>query len=157
MSMSSYYQNLRDKVGAELLFMPSVAAVVRNEEDHILFIRKGNEQTWGLPAGAIEIGETPAQAITREVYEETGLTIQPTQIIGVFGGEKYQYQYSNGHQVEYLVIVFQCSIISGKLEAKDAEAEQLSFFNESEIPNIAIPYPKEIFLKNATEGKTIFE
>ncbi|TVX92655.1 NUDIX domain-containing protein [Paenibacillus agilis] len=157
MSMSPYYQNLRDKVGAELLFMPSVAAVVRNEESHILFIRKGNEQIWGLPAGAIEIGETPAQAIVREVYEETGLTIVPTQIIGVFGGEKYQYQYSNGHQVEYLVIVFECSIIGGKLEAMDGEAEQLSFFREDELPDIAIPYPKEIFFKNVTEGRTVFE
>ncbi|MBD8501154.1 NUDIX domain-containing protein [Paenibacillus arenosi] len=157
MSMSPYYQNLRDKVGAGLLFMPSVAAVVRNEEGHILFIRKGNEQTWGLPAGAIEIGETPALAIVREVYEETGLTIVPNQIIGVFGGEKYQYQYSNGHQVEYLVIVFGCSIIGGKLEAKDGEAEELCFFSEDEIPDIVIPYPKEIFLKNVMEGKTMFE
>lgn len=54
--MSEYYQEIRGKVGSELLMMPSVAAVIRNKEDEILFIRKPEESLWGLPAGAIEPG-----------------------------------------------------------------------------------------------------
>ncbi|GIP18119.1 NUDIX hydrolase [Paenibacillus montaniterrae] len=157
MPMSEYYKNMRSKVGSELLFMPSVAAIVRNENNEILFIRKSNETIWGLPAGAIEIGETPAQAIRREVYEETGLTVNPERIIGVFGGDKYKYEYSNGHKVEYLVIMFECSIIEGILYALDGEAEELRFYKQDEIPEIAIPYPKEIFDRELNKEKTLFE
>lgn len=65
MPMSEYYQGIRGKVGSELLMMPSVAAVVRNKEDEILFIRKPGESLWGLPAGAIEPG-----SVLEEPYAE---------------------------------------------------------------------------------------
>lgn len=157
MSMSEYYQELRGKVGSELLMMPSVAAIIRNKEDEILFIRKSGESTWGLPAGAIEPGERPGRAVRREVYEETGLMVHPTSIIGVFGGEKFRYEYSNGDQVEYTVIVFECSIIRGMLRAVDGEAEEFKFFKETDLPVTAIPYPPGIFIKEREVVKTIFE
>lgn len=155
--MSDYYKNLRDKLGPDLLFMPSVAAVVRNEKNEILFIRKENEVTWGLPAGAIEMGETPSIAVKREVYEETGLHVNAERILGVFGGEKYRYTYRNGHQVEYIVTVFECSIIDGELNGLDGEAVELRFFTEEEIPEIAIQYPKELFMKDLHSDRALYE
>lgn len=155
MPMSEYYQELRGKVGSSLLMMPSVAAIIRNEEQEILCIRKPGETLWGLPAGAIEPGENPSRALRREVYEETGLMVNPVRIIGIFGGEKFRCQHNNGDQVEYLVIVFECVIVKGILRGIDGEVEELKFFKE--IPELAIPYPKEIFQQDASETKTIFE
>lgn len=157
MPMSEYYQGIRGKVGSELLMIPSVAAVIRNKEDEILFIRKPGESVWGLPAGAIEPGERPGRTLRREVYEETGLMVHPISVLGVFGGGKYKYEYSNGDQVEYTVIVFECSIIRGTLRGLDGEAEEFKFFKETELPEIAIPYPAEIFIKDREQAKTIFE
>lgn len=84
MGMSGYYKNLREKIGSELILLPSVAGVIRNEHGEILFGRKHNhnQENWGLIAGAIEIGETPAQAMVREALEETGLDVEPERIIG---------------------------------------------------------------------------
>ncbi len=82
MGMSDYYQKLRDKVGNDLLFIPSVAGVVRNELGEILLQNKGNGEKWSLPAGAIEPGEAPAGAMVREVWEETGLSACATKVIG---------------------------------------------------------------------------
>ncbi|MFR9710220.1 NUDIX domain-containing protein [Paenibacillus sp. MB22_1] len=155
--MSEYYKNIRNKIGPDLLFIPSVAAIIRNEKNDILFIRKKGETIWGLPAGAIEIGESPSESIKREVYEETGLIIHPKRIIGVFGGDKYRYEYTNGHKVEYIVTIFECSIRSGELSPVDGEAEELRYYAEEEIPPIAIPLPKEIFIKKLSKDKTIFE
>src|SRR5690625_585711 len=90
MGMSDYYKNLRDMVGNELIFMPSVAGIVRNEKEDILFQYKGNEKKWSLPAGAIEIGEPPAKAVVREVWEETGLIVIPKQLSGVYGGNDFR-------------------------------------------------------------------
>ncbi len=157
MPMSEYYQIIREKVGSELLMIPSVAAIIRNNDDEILFVRKSEETLWGLPAGAIEPGERPGRALRREVYEETGLMVHPVTILGVFGGDKYKYTYSNGDQVEYTIIVFECTIVKGTLRGVDGEIEELKFFKETELPEIAIPYPKEIFIRDPDKVNMTFE
>ena len=157
MPMSEYYRELRGKTGSGLLMIPSVAAVVRDDQDRILLIRKKGEALWGLPAGSVEPGETPSRALRREVFEETGLMVTPEQILGVFGGEHYRYQYPNGDQVEYTAIVFQCCIVKGNLRSMDGEAEELAFFKEDELPGLAIPYPPKLFLRDSAEKKVIFD
>ncbi|MGM4915161.1 NUDIX domain-containing protein [Rhizobium sp. 768_B6_N1_8] len=47
---------------------------------------KGSGEGWSPPAGAIELVETPEQAIEREVLEETGLTVIRSEVLAVFGG-----------------------------------------------------------------------
>ncbi|WP_455644304.1 hypothetical protein [Paenibacillus chitinolyticus] len=49
MGMSDYYRNLREKVGSERIFVPSVAGIVRNEPGDILLQNKGNGEKWSLP------------------------------------------------------------------------------------------------------------
>ena len=80
----------------------------RDETGRILFQKKGR---WDLEhaAGAIEPGENPAQAIVREVREETGLKVKPERIVGVFGGNGFRLEYSNGDQIEYTVGLSECS------------------------------------------------
>ncbi|MGG3471363.1 NUDIX domain-containing protein [Neobacillus pocheonensis] len=146
MGMSDYYKKLREKVGNELIFMPSVAAIVRNDLGEILLQNKGNGENWSLPAGAIELGEAPAEAVVREVWEETGLYVLPKKLLGVFVGKDFRYQYPNGHQVEYSVFMFDCEIQSGELCPIDNETAELQYFNPSNMPELALPYPKDIFL-----------
>ncbi|URN93805.1 MAG: NUDIX domain-containing protein [Candidatus Pristimantibacillus lignocellulolyticus] len=151
MGMSNYYKNLREKIGDELIFMPCVAGIIRNEKGNILFGRKHNEQNWGLIAGAIEIGETPAQAMIREALEETGLDIEPIRIIGVYGGKEQRLTYKNGHQVEYVTIVFECTIKDGQLDPDNEEMKELKFFSEDQIPPIANTFPDYIFSSKQEE------
>ena len=151
MGMSAYYKNLREKIGEQLIFMPAVAGIIRNQHGEILFGRKHNEDNWGLIAGAIELGETPAQAMIREALEETGLVIEPVKIIGVYGGQQQRFTYSNGHQVEYLTIVFECQIESGQLKHDNEEMAELKFFSEQAIPPIANKYPSYIFSSEQQE------
>lgn len=146
MPMSEYYKQLREKIGTELLFNPCVAAIIRNEKGEILFQRPSmNSDVWSLPAGAIEIGETPREAVIREVYEETGLNVNPNKMIGVFGGREFRYTYPDGNQVEYLILMFECIVESGTLQPIDGESADLQYFDTDSIPKLAIPYPKEIF------------
>ena len=77
--MSPYFQQLRARIGHDLLLLPSVAAVIRNSDGRLLLQEKASGEGWSLPAGAIEPGESPAQAVRREVLEETGLTIEPRE------------------------------------------------------------------------------
>ncbi|PLT28646.1 NUDIX hydrolase [Peribacillus deserti] len=154
MGMSAYYKNLREKVGNELIFMPSVACIVRNEGGEILLQNKGNGEPWSLPAGAIEPGETPADAAAREVQEETGLTITPKRLAGVFGGKEYRYQYPNGHQVEYNIFLFECEINHGELLPLDNETAELCYFKPENMPELALPYPKSLFIE--TDRQSVY-
>ena len=151
MGMSNYYQDLRDKLGSGLIFMPSVAGIVRNESGEILFQNKGNGEKWSLPAGAIELGEAPAEAVVREVWEETGLKVLPEKLLGVFGGKEFRYEYPNGHKVEYVVFVFECRPVGGEHKPIDSETAELRYFRPDNMPELALPYPESIFIK--TDGE----
>lgn len=60
-----------------------VAAVVLHDRD-VLLVRRGREPmlgAWSLPGGALELGETTAEGVAREVLEETGLRVEAVEII----------------------------------------------------------------------------
>jgi mutator protein MutT len=152
MPISPYLKNIREKVGNTLLLLPAVAAIVLNEHGHILFQKRADDGLWSLPAGSIEPDETPAQAIVREVEEETGLIVVVERVLGVFAGKDFTCTYPNGDMVQYSVSVFLCRIEAGKLEARDGESVELHFLPSSRVPTLQVGYPKELFpldFKNA--------
>ena len=109
----NYIQSLRSKIGHDLIMLPGVAAVISDADGRLLLQEKASGEGWSLPAGAIELGETPEQAIEREVFEETGLRVVRSEILAVFGGSEFRCTYPNGDQVEYLVVLFKC-VTSGE-------------------------------------------
>lgn len=142
MPISDYLRELRRLVGPRLLLMPGVAGIVRDAEDRVLFIRRADNGRWGLPAGAIDPGETPADAVMREVREETGLAVRPTRVAGVFGGAGFRVHYENGDDAEYTVVVFDCEVIGGTLHPADGEALELRYFAPNEAPQLHVAYPR---------------
>jgi 8-oxo-dGTP pyrophosphatase MutT (NUDIX family) len=92
-------------------------------------------------AGAIEPGETPQEAVIREVAEETGLIVSANTILGVFGGREFRYTYSNGHSVEYVVTMFKCQVLQNASAWTDNETRSLRYFAKDDMPSLALPYP----------------
>jgi 8-oxo-dGTP diphosphatase len=65
--------------------IPCVGAIVRDRAGRLLLIKRGHAPEagkWSLPGGRIEPGETDAQALVREMREETGLTVLPGPLLG---------------------------------------------------------------------------
>ena len=144
MPISDYLRDLRALVGHRLLLVPGVAAIVRDTDDRVLFMRRADNGEWGLPAGAIDPGETPAEAIARVVREETGLEVRPSRIAGVFGGSGFRVRYENGDEAEYTVVVFDCEVVGGTLSATDGEALELRYFAPDEAPELQVAYPRSL-------------
>ena len=142
--MPSYFQQLRAKIGHDLLLLPSVSAVIRDSDGRLLLQEKASGEGWSLPAGAIEPGESPVQAVKREVLEETGLTVEPREILGVFGGTEFRYVYPNGDVVEYTVVLFRCEVTGRSQAPLDRETRSLRYFRADEMPPLALPYPADL-------------
>jgi 8-oxo-dGTP diphosphatase len=65
--------------------IPCVGAVVTDPQGRLLMIKRGREPgagLWSIPGGRIEPGETDAEALVREMLEETGLTVEVGRLLG---------------------------------------------------------------------------
>ncbi len=130
-----------------MLLNPGVSAIIRDDEGRVLLQKRSDDGTWSLPAGAIDPGETPAEAVVREAYEETGLHVVPEKVAGVFGGKGFRHTYPNGDKLEIISIVFLCRVTGGELGGLDGETLELRYMLPEEFPESPIlsRYPKELF------------
>jgi 8-oxo-dGTP pyrophosphatase MutT (NUDIX family) len=135
--MSPYLAELRSIVGARPLMLSSAAGVVSDDAGRILLGRHEVGGHWVIPGGIIDPGETPAQAMVREVREETGLTVSPTELLGVWGGTaEHHVTYPNGHEVDFLLIAFEARVVGGRLDTASEELTELGWYQSTEIRSL---------------------
>lgn len=111
MPMSEYVQVIRSRIGNDFLLLPGVTAVIRDGE-RFLLARHAHSGLWSLIGGGIEPGEEPADALVREVFEETGADVRVTGIIGAYGGDPMMVEYPNGDRVGYVTIAYECELLT---------------------------------------------
>ncbi|MGQ9853715.1 MAG: NUDIX domain-containing protein [Candidatus Oleimicrobiaceae bacterium] len=101
---------------------PAVGVVVVNDSGVLLVKRKyaPRQGLWSLPAGFMEIDETPAETAVREAREETGLEVRVGPLLGVYAGD-------DDPRVRVVLIVYKAEIVGGSLMAGD-DAEEARFF-----------------------------
>lgn len=134
MPISDYLAGLRRHVGHDLLMMPCAAAIIRDDQGGVLLQRRSDTGTWGVPGGALDPDEHPAQACVREVHEETGLIVRPVSVVAV---ETHPITaYPNEDVVQPICIVFACEVEGGKLGSLDGESLELRFFPVEELPDV---------------------
>ena len=99
----SYEGQLRKVIGSRKLILPSVRAVISDGENRFLFVRRRDNGDWAMPAGAIELDESPLDTLRREVQEETGLIVESATLISVcsFTGVN-----SYGNDAHWIAFVF---------------------------------------------------
>ena len=108
MAISDYLRDLRTRIGTTLVLMPSVAALIFDEQGRVLLARHSNGGVWSTPGGAIDPDEAPQDAVVREVWEELGLRVEPTRCLGSFRGPEFRITYANGDVVSYVITAFEC-------------------------------------------------
>ena len=118
---------------------PSVSAVIFDRRRRLLLQQRSDGGQWGLPGGSIEIGESLATAVVREVLEETGLTVTPRRLIGVYSDPSLQViRYPNGNVWHYVNVCFECAVRGGRLTTCD-ETLALDWFPPDRLPPTLLP------------------
>src|SRR3954467_3624108 len=139
MPMSDYVRRVRAKMGNEFLLMPSVTALVFDEQRRVLLVRPVHrDNVWVAPGGSVDPDEQPQDAVVREVWEETGLLVEPTELRGVFGGPEYRVWYANGDEVGYVMAVYECRAIGGELKPDQEEIAEARFFSAAELGDVTL-------------------
>lgn len=143
--ISEYTRQLREHVGTSLLMLPGVAAIIRDDSGRVLVLRTP-DGAWTLPAGQVEPGESPRDAVVREVREELALEVTATRLLDVFGGAAWRVTYANGDEVEYMVSVFACDVASGSLTCDGDEIAEAHWVPGQHVPSLlTLPYPVSLF------------
>ena len=118
---------------------PSVSAVIFDRRGRLLLQQRSDGGQWGLPGGSVEIGESVAAAVVREVLEETGLTVHPRRIVGVYSDPSFQVvRYPDGNVWHYVSICFECKVVGGELTTCD-ETLALDYFPPARLPKTLLP------------------
>jgi 8-oxo-dGTP pyrophosphatase MutT (NUDIX family) len=76
-------ETLRETVFARPTPLSVGDGAVINAKGEILLIQRADNQHWAMPGGGLMVGETPAEGVEREVFEETGLRCRAVQLAGV--------------------------------------------------------------------------
>ena len=135
MAISEHVARLRAAVGHELLVLPAVSVLAVDSRDRVLLAwPAGHDDGWHVPGGAVDPGESPAEAAVREAREETGAEVRLVRLLGAFGGPNHEIHYPNGDQVAYVVTLYQAEITSGEPAPDGEELAALRWFSREELP-----------------------
>jgi len=114
-------------VGAVILHQGSVVLVKRK------FPPLAGE--WSIPGGRLEIGETLREAVVREAREETRLTVDPVELLGVY--DRLMRDEGGRILYHYVLIDFLCQRSTGELQA-GGDANDARWFSPEEIEKVSL-------------------
>lgn len=132
----------------------SVSAVVWQDQPGgaFLLMQRSDNGQWGLPGGYVEKGESVGEAAQREVFEETGVHIAVSRLIGVYSDPKRQViAYADGNRVQAVNLCFEARA-TGQGEATTPEETLASgYFAPGALPEPFVPI-HEIRIQDALAG-----
>jgi 8-oxo-dGTP diphosphatase len=90
---------------------------------------------WSIPGGVLEVGELVREAAVREAREETGLIVEPSELLGVY--DRVLRDSEKRVQYHYVLIDFLCRRVAGDLAAA-SDAAEVRWFTREELPRLKL-------------------
>jgi len=107
----------------------TVGAVVGNDRDEILLVKRADSGVWLFPTGWADVGYSPSELVIKEVAEETGIECEVVRLIGVVDGMRRGFT-----RIPLVSVVFHCRMTGGELRAHPLECSDVGFFGQQELP-----------------------
>src|SRR5271154_5179052 len=101
------------------------------EDSRVVLVKRAHpplQAEWSIPGGVLEVGELVREAAIREAREETGLLVEPAELLGVY--DRILRNEDGRVHYHYVLIDFLCRLVGGELHAADDAAEVRWFTRE---------------------------
>jgi ADP-ribose pyrophosphatase YjhB (NUDIX family) len=115
--------------------VPAASAVVVDADGRIILQRRRDNQTWALPGGGMEIGESISACAVRETREETGLDVKITGIVGIYSDPKHVFAYDDGEVRQEFSVCLLATVTGGTITVSD-ESHEVRAFDSEEIGDL---------------------
>lgn len=104
------------------------------DSDTVLLVQGSDDGRWSLPGGWADPGESPSQAIAREVHEEAGYTVTVDRLLALYDRDRHPHPPLEFHVYK---LIFDCTIASGEA-ASSLETSAVCFFPLSDLPPLSL-------------------
>ena len=104
------------------------------QEGKLLLVRERSDGLWTLPGGWADVGDSPSEAVVREIREESGYLTQATKLLALYDRNRHGAPPFPHHIYK---VFFRCEIIGGG-PATSAEIQDVGFFAEDTIPALSL-------------------
>jgi 8-oxo-dGTP pyrophosphatase MutT (NUDIX family) len=129
------------------------AAIFNTDSTKILLTKRRDNNLWCLPGGGMDPGEDLAECCIREVYEETGLRVTVSRLIGVYSSPNVMIEYRDGNKAHIVAMLFEANIIGGELGLSD-EVIEFGYFEPSEIDKLELMFHHRVRINDAFSHET---
>jgi len=109
------------------------------ENGRVVLVKRGHPPLageWSIPGGVLEVGETVREAAAREAREETSLTVEPVELLGVY--DRLMRDQDGRVRYHYVLVDFLCRRVDGDLQAA-CDAEEARWFTPEEVKQLPLP------------------
>lgn len=126
-----------ERLGRQGKLRLGCSAAIFDEQRRILLTRRADNGQWCMPGGAVESGESVAEACEREVFEETGLNVRVRRLVGVYSHPDQLVVYPDGHKAFIVALHFEVEIVGGELGLSN-ETTDFGYFTLQEIQGMEL-------------------
>jgi 8-oxo-dGTP diphosphatase len=109
------------------------------DNGRVLLVKRGHPPLageWSIPGGVLELGETLREAAIREAREETCLTVETAELLGVY--DRVLRDDVGRTMYHFVLIDFLCHRVAGQAQAAD-DADEVRWFTQAEVEDLALP------------------
>ena len=124
-------------VGA-IILEPGRKQPDRNKDARVVLVKRAHppiQGQWSIPGGVLEVGELVREGAVREAREETGLIVEPADLLGVF--DRVVRSPDGRVQYHYVLIDFLCRPVGGELRAA-GDAAEVGWFTREELAALGL-------------------
>ena len=124
-----------ERLGRQGKIRLGCSAAIFDGNRRILLTKREDNGQWCLPGGAVEAGESVAEACEREVFEETGLRVRVKRLVGVYSHPDQLSVYKDGNKAHIVALHFEAEVVGGELGLSN-ETTDFGYFTVEDMAGL---------------------